>query len=508
MGKIVTKEQFVNIRTDLGKQNKKIILCHGVFDLIHPGHIIHFEEAKALGDILVVSVTAANYVRKGPGRPYFNNDLRLLTIAALECVDYVILSENYTVDDIIKVVKPSLYVKGQEYANADQDITGKITEEVELVKKYGGDIFFTTGQVFSSTKLINNSIAMSDEVKEYIVNFKKQYSFNDIREYIEKMIKLKVLVLGDVIMDEYVFCSVQGMMSKDMGYSARFLKSERHLGGSVAVARHISEFVNDITLTSIIGKEEEVHSRLLNDLSSKMRMDLVYSDSFQTIVKKRYISENEKREEIHKIFVINNLSEPMTIEDQALNKIKENLNRKLSEYDVVVICDFGHGLVDSEIINIVQEKAKYLILNCQTNSSNMGMNLITKYTRADAFALDQRELKLAFGDYSKKEEDSLPKLSRHLKGNGWLTQGSKGAMSIENGILSYCPAFTLNVKDTIGAGDAFFSLSGLATAVGAPFEIGTFLGNIAGALASNIIGNRRSIEKIDVLKFASTLLNI
>lgn len=175
---------------------------------------------------------------------------------------------------------------------------------------------------------------------------------------------------------------------------------------------------------------------------------------------------------------------------------------------MVILCDFGHGLIDREIMEIIQENAKFLAVNCQTNSSNHGKNLITKYKRADVFALDQKELGLAFSDYQQDEQESLIKLSEYFNSPGWLTQGAQGAISVEDKQLKPCPAFTLKVKDTIGAGDAFFCLASLAVAAGAPMEVGTFIGNIAGALASNIVGNRESVEKVNLLKYANTLLNI
>ena len=106
MGTVIDKLKFNKIRNQLRKENRKIILCHGVFDLVHPGHIVHFEEAKKMGDVLVVSITAAAYVRKGPGRPYFNDEMRLKFLSAIACIDYVMLSESYTVDDIIEAVEP------------------------------------------------------------------------------------------------------------------------------------------------------------------------------------------------------------------------------------------------------------------------------------------------------------------------------------------------------------------------------------------------------------------
>ena len=259
---------------------------------------------------------------------------------------------------------------------------------------------------------------------------------------------------------------------------------------------------------SIVGQEEYIHSRILNELSDKMRLDLVYSPKFPTIVKRRYVSLNEKREEVNKIFAINNLPVPMRIDEETMNKFKQRLAEKVQQYDAVILCDFGHGLIDQEVMEVLQRKANFLALNCQTNSSNYGKNLITKYNRADAFVLDQKELGLAFTNYQDEEKESLKKLAEHFGSKGWLTMGSKGAISVQNGELEECPAFTLKVKDTIGAGDAFFALAALITAGGAPMEVGTFAGNIAGALAANIVGNQEAVDKVNVLKYANTLLNI
>ena len=509
MAQIVTKEYFKGIREQLKEDGKRVVLCHGVFDLVHPGHIIHFENAKEMGDILAVSITSEKFVRKGPGRPYFNDEMRLKFLSAISCIDYVMLSEGYTVDDIIKSVEPDLYVKGQEYAKAENDITGMIREEVKLVREHGGDIAYTTGEVFSSTKLINLALpAMNAEVKDYVTEFHKRYSFEKIKKYTDAMQNKKVLVVGDVIIDEYMYCNVQGLMSKDMGYSTRYKHAEEYLGGSLAVARHLASFSDEVTLMSIVGDEELIHSKILNEMGDKMRLDLIYSPDYATIVKRRYVSLNEKREEVNKIFAINNLPDPMVIDDASLKQLQQRLEDKIEKYDIVVLCDFGHGLITKEVMNILQDKAKFLALNCQTNSSNYGKNLITKYYRADVFALDQKELGLAFSEYQSSETEALIRLAKHFNNKGWLTKGSQGAVSVEGGNLRACPAFTLKVKDTIGAGDAFFALASLAAASGAPVDVCTFIGNIAGALAANIVGNKEAIEKVNVLKYANTLLNI
>jgi rfaE bifunctional protein nucleotidyltransferase chain/domain len=510
MNKVVSKETYITqIKPKLNSEGKTVALCHGVFDIIHPGHIIHLEQAKEMADVLVVSVTAAKYVRKGPGRPYFDDEMRMKELSALECVDYVMLSEGYTVDDIIECVEPDIYVKGEEYAKAEDDITGKISEEKALVEKHGGRLGFTTGKVFSSTKLINTAMSgLSEEVKEYMLDFKTRHSMKEIRGYADKIEDMKVLVIGDVIIDKYTYCNVQGMMSKDMGYSARMSKTEEYLGGSVAIARHLATFTENVTLMSIIGNEEDMRLHLFDQLANQMQLKLYYSNSFPTIVKHRYLTSNEKRGEYRKIFAINNIPENSSYEDEVYKEFKEKLKEKVKCYDAVFLCDFGHGLIDREIREIIEENAKYIVLNCQTNSTNNGLNIITKYKRADAFSLDQKELQLAFPEYSKEEEVALKALSNHLNGNGWLTRGSKGACEINNGDIAYCPAFTLSVKDTIGAGDSFFATSGIFAAAGAPTEVGTFIGNIGGALGANIVGNKEAVEKVNVLKYASTLMNV
>lgn len=510
MNKVVSKEEFTaEIKPKLRKEGKTIALCHGVFDLVHPGHIIHLEQAKSMADVLVVSITAAKYVRKGPGRPYFDDEMRMKVLAALECVDFVMLSEGYTVDDIVECVEPDIYVKGEEYAKASDDVTGKIEEEKALVEKHGGRLGFTTGQVFSSTKLINTAMSgLSDEVREFMLDFKTRHTMKEIREYADKIHKLKVLVIGDVIIDKYTYCYVQGMMSKDMGYSSRLSYSEEYLGGAVAIARHLSSFTEDVTLMSVIGNEEEMRLRLFDELSDRIQLRLTCSSVVPTIVKHRYLTRNDKRDEYRKVFAINNIPENVRYEEEVYAELKEKLQSRIGEYDAVFVCDFGHGLITRDLIPVIQDGARFMALNCQTNSSNKGLNIITKYTRADVFSLDQQELKLAFPEDSADEAVCLKKLSKHLGGGGWLTRGAKGAWGIDGDRIWDCPAFTLQVKDTIGAGDAFFAIAGIFAAAGAPVELGTVMGNVGGALGANIVGNKEAVEKVNVLKFGSTVMNV
>lgn len=508
--KNITLEAFSLQREQLRQSKKKVVNCHGVFDLLHPGHIFHLEEAKRLGDVLVVSITAAMYVNKGPGRPYFNDELRLRSLAALACVDYVILSEHTTAHAVIEGIQPDFYVKGAEYAASQNDITGNIDDEVAYVRSFGGDVYFTTGEVFSSTKLINNHLgAIPENAKEFLLSLIGKYDVSYMRELVDRFETKNILVIGDIIIDDYAFCKVQGLMSKDYGFSTRYEKEERYFGGSLAIARHLSNFSKEVTMMAMMGDEPNLHRELTEALEGQMTFDLLQEETYETVIKKRYLARKGIRSEYDKLFSINYLDGERNAKAEK-TVFYEKLKNTIEAYDMVVLCDFGHGLIDSTVMEIVQDKARFLSLNCQTNSSNYGTNLITKYHRADSFTLDEKELRLACSNNIDTPQTLLKNLNTHFNSTiGCLTLGSEGACTIDsNNKLMMCPAFTLNVKDTVGAGDAFFSIASLCALVEAPPEVTVFLSNIAGAIASNIMGNSRGIEKVELLKTAATLLNI
>lgn len=152
--KILEIEELAEKTRKLKSEGNRIVHCHGCFDLMHIGHIKYFQAAKKMGDILVVTVSPDIYVDKGAGRPVFNQTLRAESIAALECVDYVAINKWPTAEETLRLLKPDIYVKGQEFEKLD-DKTGKIQKEYEIVKEIEAEIKFTHEIVFSSTKLLN-----------------------------------------------------------------------------------------------------------------------------------------------------------------------------------------------------------------------------------------------------------------------------------------------------------------------------------------------------------------
>lgn len=501
-------ETCKEVLAPLRQEGRKIILCHGVFDLLHPGHIAHLQEAKALGDLLVVSITAASHVNRGPGRPIFSDELRLYSISSLACVDYVLLAPVTTALEVIDKVQPDFYCKGHEYADHSKDVTQNIDREAERVRAYGGELRYTGEIVFSSTKLLNNYMdVLPPKVKSYVSQLSQRYPFEEIQKGVDAMQKLKVLVLGDVIIDEFIHCTVQGLTSKGRVISTRFSKQEQHLGGTLAIARHIASFVDSVTVAGVVGDETDIHSLILNNINGSIRLDLQYEAGYPTVIKRRYIERQGMRESYTKLFSINYLEEQGPSPTQR-QKLLERLSKTIRDYDLVVVADYGHGLLDGALMELVQNKAPFLALNCQTNSANHGYNLITKYQRADAFCLDEQELRLAFSSRYGDHTYLVKRLYDHLAAQqGWLTLGSSGSLAINTkGEEEVSPALTLTVKDTIGAGDAFFALASLSAKLELPLAIGSLLGNLAGAMAANTLGNAEPVEKSRLLKFATTVL--
>lgn len=488
-------------------QGQKIVLCNGVFDLLHPGHIAHLQAAKMLGDILVISLTASQYANRGPGRPIFSDDLRSQSLAALDCVDYVILTPAPTALEIIAKVKPHFYCKGNEYAESQNDVTNNIDLEIAQVRAFGGDVHFTNEMTFSSTKLINNHLnTIPTELKDYASKFGQAYSNDDIRQAIDQMKSLRVLVIGDIILDEFIHCTMQGLTSKGKAPSTRFQKQELHLGGVYAIARHLSSFVQQVTLSSVIGNEPHLKALIEAHQDNQIQMNLAIAEGYTTVTKRRYIEAKDQTASASQLFAIN------VIDEQGITtKVRQSLlaswEKELPNYDVVVLADYGHGLVDADALELIQAKAPFLALNCQTNSANYGYNLITKYHRADSFCIDEREIRLAFSDRASDSPALLDQLYQHLGAKqGWLTLGSNGSLGMQaNCPLEKTPAMTQQVKDTTGAGDAFFALASLSAKLGLDLTLGSFLGNLAGALATNVLGNQKPVEKSGLLKFAKTV---
>ena len=332
------------------KLNKKIIHCHGVFDLVHPGHIRHLSFCKSKADILVVSITPDKFIKKGIYRPLVPEKIRANNLSVLELVDYVIIDKFKYPYNIIKKIKPDYFAKGNEYFNNPNTHTEK---EKQTLKKIGGKMLFTPGDVvFSSTKIINeNEISLKYDKLKNLMDVNK-YTFEKIIDVIRKFKNIRIHVVGDLIIDTQNECEAVAGLHKTPTLSLIKKSSRSYLGGAGIVAAHFASFSNKVTLTTVLNNDRL--GKLAKKFLKKYNVNLnpIYETDRPTTEKNIFISKN------HNLLKVNNVSNH-PINNTSLDKIKKNL--KKNNYDIVVVSDYRHGIFNNqsckEIIKSINNKA-------------------------------------------------------------------------------------------------------------------------------------------------------
>jgi rfaE bifunctional protein nucleotidyltransferase chain/domain len=484
-------------------RGQRVVQCHGCFDLVHPGHIKHLEAAKKFGDVLMVTLTPDKYVNKGPGRPVFNERLRAESLAALATVDFVAINEWPTAVEALKLLQPDVYVKGTEYQDAERDLTGKIRDEKEAVESVGGQLCFTDEITFSSTSLINAHFeVLTAEAQAFLKEFRSRHTAVSVLAALHRLRDLKILVVGEAIIDEYHFCRPLGRASKGWVITSLFLEAEQQAGGALAVARHLHGFSENVELLTVVGNEDQYLKFVRASLPETIRLRLLQREHAPTIVKRRFV-EPVFYNKMFEVCFMDERHLSAREETQALEILQESLRW----CDVALVCDFGHGFITPKMIELLTERAPFLAVNAQTNSANMGFNFITKYPRADYVCIDENELHFAMHDRHGPVEPLVMKLSEQMhcrKIN--ITLGRRGTMFFADGEFHQIPILSTEVVDTIGAGDAFLSITTPLVFLDTPPELVAFVGNCVGALAVKIVGNRAAVNPIDLLKTINGLL--
>ncbi len=502
--KIKTLDELTDIIQELKSKGHTIIHCHGVFDLLHPGHIRYFESAKREGDILVVTVTPDEYVGKGPGRPVFNQKLRTESIAALQCTDYVAINRWPTAVETIKMLKPDVYAKGSDYTNREDDPTGGIYEEEEAIKSIGGQIYFTDELTFSSTKLLNLHFEVyPEEAQKFLEVFRGNYSAEDIIKRLKELRKMRVLVIGDAIIDQYHYCVGMGKSPKENIIVTRYLWEESFAGGALAAANHIAGFCEDVHLVTCLGRQNSQEEFISTHLKPNIKTRFFYREDAPTVVKRRFVEPVF----LSKMFEVSFLDDH-DLPESVNREVGDYLKANIGNYDLVLVADFGHGFIGSNIVDVLCEQAKFLAVNAQANTANAGFNLITKYPRADYICIDEPETRLACHDKFSNLEDLTISIAKKLRCNKVaITHGSYETLtySVEEGFYN-TPIFSKEVTDTVGAGDAFLSITAPCVAAGFPMEMVGFIGNAVGALKVRIVCNRSSVEPVPLFRFITALL--
>ena len=492
--KIKTIEELGELTQQLSASGKTVVQCHGVFDLLHVGHIRHFEEARALGDVLVVTLTPDRFVNKGPHRPAFPEQLRAETLAALGEIDYVAINDWPTAVEAIELIRPDIYAKGSDYSDAEADETGGIRSETNVVERAGGRVAFTNDITFSSSTLINRYLdILPTETQEYLEVFKARHGVDGVLNFLDGATNLKVLVIGETIIDEYQYCSAIGKSSKDPMLVVRLTDKLTTVGGILAVANHVDGIAGSVGMVTTLGDSGPYDELIETGLRPGIDRNFLRRPGTPTVTKRRIVEPyfDQKLLELYEM-------DDRPISPESETELCDLLERIVPEYDAVIVVDFGHGMLTSRSIEIICSRAKFLTLNVQSNAGNFGFNTISRYPRTDYLSITESELRLDAQDRSAPIEGLIELASERLGTRMvTVTRGGQGSLcyDAESGLLEV-PALATQIVDRVGAGDAYLSIGSLCAAQNAPAEVVAFVGTAAAAHAISVVGNAEPVDPL------------
>jgi bifunctional ADP-heptose synthase (sugar kinase/adenylyltransferase) len=499
--KIKTPEELKRV---LGPRprKRKVIMCHGVFDVVHPGHVRHLLYAKSKAEILVASITADVHITKGAHRPHVPQDLRALNLAAFEMIDYVVIDKNPTPLANLALIQPDFFAKGYEYtANG---LPPKTQEELAVLKSYGGEVIFTPGDiVYSSTRLID--LAPPTIRHEKLLTFmdSERITFDTLRAALDQLGKYRVHVVGDTIVDSHTQTAMLGGQTKTPTMSVLYERRDDYIGGAAIVAEHLRAAGAHVVFSTVLGNDafKDFVLQGLRDRGVDCRAII---DQTRPTTNKNAIVTGGYR--LLKIDTLDNRS----ISDDIVERLVEGIREV--PCDGLVFSDFRHGIFNRRTIpRLVKAipEGRFKVADSQV-ASRWGN--ITDFQRFDLITPNEREARFALGDQDsgiRPLASSLYDAARcktlilKLGERGVLTCRSADHESLDSFIV--LDSFVDRVVDAVGAGDALLAYATLAKMATGSDAVATILGSMAAACECELDGNipigpqdvRRKIDAVE-----------
>jgi rfaE bifunctional protein kinase chain/domain len=483
--KIKSAEQ---IREAIGPRprEKKVIMCHGTFDVVHPGHVRHLLYAKTKADVVIASLTADEHITKGNMRPYVPEELRAVNLAALEMVDYVVVDRDPTPLRNLALIQPDYFAKGYEYTAGV--VHAKTQEEISVLEGYGGEIIFTPGDiVYSSSALIELAPPSIAVEKLMMLMEAEGVSFQDLRDALCKLKGLSAHVVGDTIVDTYTYCSMIGGQTKTPTISVRYEKKVEYVGGAGVVAKHLCAAGAEVTFSTVLGNDA-YRSFVLDDLNAFGVHCLPIIDETRPTTNKNVIVAEAYR-----------LLKVDTLDNRSISaKIVQQLERQLAETNTqaVVFSDFRHGMFNRGTIppltSAIPEGA-FRVADSQV-ASRWGN--ILDFMDFDLITPNEREARFALGDQDSVVRPLALELHKRSRcGTLILKCGDRGIITYRSNSATDLRAFfnietfAGRVVDAVGAGDALLAYATLALVATKNVVIASILGNMAAGVECEHDGN-------------------
>lgn len=494
--KIKSIDELCKIIDELKLKNK-IAMCHGVFDIVHPGHIRHLIYAKEQADILIVSLTTDKHINKGKDRPYVPEELRAINLSALEMVDYVIIDNNPTSIENILKLKPDYYIKGFEYKDSTNPRT---KEEENIVSSYGGKIIFTPGDiVYSSTHLLSLHKPKLSIDKLLIIMESEKITFDDLLNVLHRLNNIKVHVIGDTIVDKYSYCSTLGQTTKTPTINIKRESTKMFIGGASIVAKQLRSLGAEVEFTTVIGNDD-LKNFVVNNLDG-IKLNIIF-DNKPTTLKERFWSDGYKLLEVTTV-------DNRIISNDILNKIKSIISK--NNNDIFIFSDFRHGIFNkSTIRSLLEPIPKYSIKVADSQVSNRWGNILD-FRNFDIIFPNEKEARFALGNQDIGVKPLGSELYKKSKSKYMILKlGDKGSITYRSINENPRNTFTLdsfveNLIDANGAGDAMLAMTSLAYKSSNNIVISSILGSLGAAVECENMGNvpitiKDIEEKIDRIR--------
>ena len=467
-------------------RQQSVIMCHGTFDLVHPGHVRHLMYAKGKADILVASLTSDAHIGKSNYRPFVPEQLRAMNLAALEVVDCVIIDENPTPIENIKYLQPDYFAKGYEYL--DGGIDPRSREEIEALNSYGGEMIFTPGDVvYSSSAFIDLAPPSLSTEKLGMLMETEGVTHDDLKKALDSFNGVRVHVVGDTIVDSYVYCNIIGSGTpKTPTLSVRHDHQVDFVGGAAVVAKHLRQAGAKVRFSTVLGDDP-----LKDFILQEMEMHGIDSepsiDSTRVTTQKNvFIASGQRMLKVDKV-------DNRPILDKTLEQMKASLSS--SDAEAFIFSDFRHGVFSRSTIpqltaSLPEGKLRVADSQVASRWGNIldfqGFDLITPNEREARFALGDQDSVIRPLSLELYKRARCKTLILKLADRGMMTYR---APSYNIGSFFGIDSFAGSVVDPVGAGDALLAYATLSLVATKSPVVASILGTMAAAVACEHEGN-------------------
>lgn len=461
----------------------RTVLVSGNFNVLHPGHLRLLRFARDCGERLIVAVCSDRLAGSAAHVP---EQLRLEGVQSNSWVDEAFVMDE-EITDVISRLQPDVVVKGKEHESG-------FNPELEALERYAGRLLFSSGEtVFSSVDLLRKEFFATDHRSISLpVEYMTRHGIDaaTLQARLRGFGALKVCVVGDVIVDEYVTCQPLGMSQEDPTIVVTPVDSTRFVGGAGIVAAHAAGLGADVRFVSVSGSDasrEFVQEKLA---AAGVRADLLADDSRPTTLKQRFRSEGKS---LLRVSYLHQGAVATQLQNQLLGHIED----AMAGAALVVFSDFNYGCLPQTLVDkiIPMAKARGLMLAADSQSSSQ-VGDIGRFQHMDLLTPTEREARIS----TRNQEDGLVVLAEVLRQrssakNILLKLGEEGLLIHAGNGLSAdwqtdrIGSLNCAPRDVAGAGDCLLMTSALTLAAGGSIWEAACLGSLAAAVQVGRVGN-------------------